>query len=300
VPRSSPSITVRLIDGTADRDGTELALNRAYTFARTKSKIYTLEGCTLELTGTCENYVAEFPSPEDSALVSYINLHFALQDARIAATKAGRNVQGPRVMICGAPNSGKTTLARTLVGLATRMGSQPLVANLDPDEGLLSLPGTMSAAVYGTLMDVEDPAGGFGVRNTPSTGPGAIPVKLPIVYYFGREKVEDDIPHWKDLTRKLASSVRAKVKKDQDVKSSGVIIDAPAVKPGGEGVELLAHAVSEFAGKCPPQGYANGGLNGSSQRRYCPWFCPDEHRFAAATSRRENISGGAHHCCHAR
>jgi polyribonucleotide 5'-hydroxyl-kinase len=124
-----------------------------------------------------------------------------------------------------------------------------MVANLDPGEGLLSLPGTLSAAVYGTIMDVEDPAGGFGVRNTPSSGPSAVPVKLPIVYYFGREKVEDDVSHWKDLTSKLASSVRAKVKKDKDVRAAGVVIDAPAVDFGKGGLDLLAHAVGEFAGE---------------------------------------------------
>ncbi|KAK1752258.1 hypothetical protein QBC47DRAFT_425122 [Echria macrotheca] len=247
VLRSSPAVTVRVLSGTADRDGTELASNRSYTFARTRSKIYTLQGCTLEVTGNCDNYTASYPSPEQSPLLTYVNFHFALHEARTATLSAGRNAQGPRVMICGPANSGKTTLARTLVGLATRMGSQPMVANLDPGEGLLSLPGTLSAAVYGTIMDVEDPAGGFGVRNTPSSGPSAVPVKLPIVYYFGREKVEDDVPHWRDLTSKLASSVRAKVKKDKDVRAAGVVIDAPAVDLEKGGLDLLAHAVGEFA-----------------------------------------------------
>ncbi|KAK0641323.1 Pre-mRNA cleavage complex II protein Clp1-domain-containing protein [Cercophora newfieldiana] len=241
------SVTVRLLSGTADRDGTELALNRAYKFTDTKSKIYTLQGCTLEITGSCESHVAQYPTPEASPLLTYINMHFALQEERRRAESAGRGVQGPRVLICGPANSGKTSLARKLVGWATRMGSQPLVANLDPAEGLLSLPGTVSAAVYGTLMDVEESACGFGLGSTPSSGPSAVPVKVPVVYYYGREKVEDDVPHWKDLTRKLASSVRAKLNKDKDVRASGAIIDTPGFESGKEGLDLLAFAINEFS-----------------------------------------------------
>ncbi len=152
------------------------------------------------------------------------------------------------MLICGPQSSGKTSLARTLVALATRAGSQPLMANVDPDEGLLSLPGTVSAAVYGTMMDIEEPAGGFGIGSTPSSGPSAVPVKIPIVYYFGREKVEEDVQHWKDLASKLASSVRAKMKADPAVRVSGAVIDTPAVDVRQGGVDLLVHAVREFSG----------------------------------------------------
>ena len=248
MPRSSDGVTVQLLSGTAERDGTELAPNRPYTFVRTKSKLVTYQGCTLRVAGACKNYVAEYVRPDDSPLVGHVNLHFVLQEDRAVGRRAGGQAQGPRVMICGPRNSGKTTLARTLVALATRVGSQPLAANLDPSEGLLSLPGTVSAAVYGTLMDIEEPAGGFGIGSTPSSGPSAVPVKIPVVYYFGRERVEDDPPHWRDLTRKLASSVRAKLAEDDEVRAAGVVIDTPAVDLEQGGADLLAYAITEFAG----------------------------------------------------
>lgn len=270
MPRSSPQgVTVRLTNGTAERDGTELALNKTYTFVRTKSKLVTYKGCTLEVSGeTSSDSVVQYAHPEHSPLLSHLNVHFVLQDQRRVAGDAIKRQtayhghghhhqpppQGPRVMICGPGSSGKTTLARTLTALATRMGSQPLVASVDPGEGLLSLPGTMSAAVFGTLMDVEEPAGGFGVSSTPSSGPSAVPVKLPMVYYFGREKVSDDVPLWKDLTGKLASSVRAKLRENEDVRAAGLILDTPAVDVAKadsmkEGVEVLVHAVREFGSK---------------------------------------------------
>jgi polyribonucleotide 5'-hydroxyl-kinase len=239
-------VSVRLLSGTAERDGTELALNHNYSFARTKSKILTYTGCSLEVSGEVEDYVAQCAAPEDSPMLSYLNLHFTLQTQR--RSSSGGRGRGPRVMICGPHNTGKTTLARTLAALATRMGEQPLVANVDPREGLLSLPGTVSAAVFGTIMDVEEPTGGFGVSSTPCSGPSLVPVKLPMVYYYGREKVEEDMPLWKDLVTKLASSVRAKLSSDDAVRSGGLVLDTPAVTAVKGEVEILLHAVREFAG----------------------------------------------------
>jgi len=261
VPRRWTSgIAVRLVSGSAERDGTALALNKTYTFVSTKSKLLTWHGCTLEVEGTCVDRVAEYPHPEASPMVSYLNLHMALKDLRRAAANAtgGRGGAyqhqhqqqlGPRVVVCGPRNSGKTSLARTLTAWAARMGHQPLVANVDPEEGVLSLPGTISAAVFGNVMDIEDPAGGFGVRSTPSSGPSAVPVKLPMVYYFGREKAQDDVPLWKDLTRKLAGSVRAKLNEVDQVKTTGLIIDTPAVGTDQDGIDMLVHVVTEFDGR---------------------------------------------------
>ncbi|KAK3940319.1 inositol polyphosphate kinase-domain-containing protein [Diplogelasinospora grovesii] len=267
---SSSGITVRLVSGSAERDGTELALNKVYTFGSgCKSKLLTWHGCTLEVTdnttgtgGGLEDYVAQSSTAEETPQVSYLNLHFALQAQRqTAATGTGRQTHqqqgqqqqqrakgGPRVMVCGPQDTGKTSLCRTLVALATRMGSQPVMVNVDPREGLLSLPGTLSAAVYGAIMDVEEPACGFGVGSTPSSGPSAVPVKLPMVYYYGRERVDDDLPFWKELTGCLGTVVRQKMEEDEQARSAGLILDTPAVTVGGKTtIEMLAHAVREFS-----------------------------------------------------
>ncbi|KAL1835152.1 hypothetical protein VTK73DRAFT_6146 [Phialemonium thermophilum] len=45
-------LTVRLVSGTAERDGTELALHVSYTIPGAKSKILTWTGCTLEVSAT--------------------------------------------------------------------------------------------------------------------------------------------------------------------------------------------------------------------------------------------------------
>lgn len=175
--------------------------------------------------------------------MSYLNLHFALQNQRASGL-------GPRVLVAGAPASGKSTLARTLLALATRQdgsGQQPVGVGLDPTDGMLSLPGTVAAAVFGSLMDVE--TGGAGVADTPSSGPAAVPVKVPVVYYYGRQRVEDEPAAWKTLVSGLAAAVRGRREQDGEVRRAGVVVDAPAVGAGKAGVELLVHAVEEFAGE---------------------------------------------------
>lgn len=299
-------VTVRLTSGTAERDGTELALNHSYTFARTKSKIITYTGCALEISGEAEDYVAQYATPEESPALAHLNLHLALQAQRKEEARGhhdrkggGGGGGGPRVMICGPQNTGKTTLARTLVALATRMGEQPLMANVDPREGLLALPGTVSAAVFGTVMDVEEPAGGFGVSSTPSSGPSLVPVKLPMVYYFGREKVDEDMPLWKDLVVKLGSSVRAKFSNDEVVRSAGLVLDTPPVTPGKGQIEILTHVVREFAGKLSKRPVSsNWGcmLNETgSERGRCPGLCWAERGNAAPLGERKDCLRGAHH-----
>lgn len=160
---------------------------------------------------------------------------------------------GPRVLVCGPRGSGKTSLVKLLAALATRMGSQPLVANLNPTDGLLSLPGTLGAAVFGTLMDVEEPEGGFGVTNTPISGPSAVPVKNPMTFYFGREKVEDDPDMWKQMTERLAALVNRKFERNRDVRVAGLLVDTPPLEvgllEGKDGQERLAWAVSRFEGE---------------------------------------------------
>ncbi|KAK4251332.1 Pre-mRNA cleavage complex II protein Clp1-domain-containing protein [Corynascus novoguineensis] len=271
VPHSSATnagANVRLTSGTAERDGTELALNHTYTFPRnTKSKLLTYTGATLEVNGECVDRVAQYNTPEESPQLPLLNLHFALQELRGAAAsrkphtgynndsssnsgshgdRGGSKAPGPRVMICGEKDSGKTTAARTLAALATRVGGQPLVASVDPRDGMLALPGTVSAAVFGTVMDVEDPAAGFGVSGTPSSGPSAVPVKLPMVYYFGRETVDEDVRLWKQLVGKLGSSVRAKLEADEAVREAGLVLDTPATSLAKGDLDVLEHLVKEF------------------------------------------------------
>jgi polyribonucleotide 5'-hydroxyl-kinase len=132
------SLTVKLQNGTAEKDGIELAPRNLYTFTNVRTKITTWHGCEIEVEGqTAEESVAEYAGLAENPGNALLNLHAKLNGLRDAAGRDGR--EGPRVLITGEGSAGKTTVARTLVSYATRQAYQPLVVNMDPAEGMFAL-----------------------------------------------------------------------------------------------------------------------------------------------------------------
>lgn len=188
--------------------------------------------------------VAEYAKPQDSPANSVLNLHFQLTAMRQRAAAERR--EGPRIAVCGPPTTGKTSLTRTLTSYAARVGAQPLVVNTDPKEGMLSLPGTLSASVVGSLLDVEA-VDGWGT--TPTSGPSQVPVKLPLVYYYGHASSEEDPAKYKELVSKMAATVTSRLGQDHEVRGSGMIIDTQAVTETNQvGMENFVHVVEELSG----------------------------------------------------
>jgi polyribonucleotide 5'-hydroxyl-kinase len=119
-----------------------------------------------------------------------------------------------------------------------------MVVNLDPQEGMLALPGSISAAVFSSIMDPED---GSGWGSSPSSGPSPTPVKLPLVYWYGRGGAEDDAKYYKSVVSRLALAVQGRMSADDAVRKSGIIVDTPGVvSQGKDGYALVSHMVSEL------------------------------------------------------
>lgn len=175
----------------------------------------------------------------------HVNTHFALEALREQALKS--NSHAPRILVLGPENAGKTSLCKTLTGYAVRSGRSPVVVNLDPAEGVLSIPGTLTATLFKTLIEVEE---GWG--NAPMSGPnGEIPVKMPLVYYYGSmAPLEKEGTVFKSQITRLALAVQGRLSQDVEVKSSGVIIDTPGSLATNKGYDIIAHIVSEFQVSC--------------------------------------------------
>ncbi|KAL9128688.1 MAG: hypothetical protein Q9217_002681 [Psora testacea] len=232
----SSKVEVKLLSGTAELFGTELAIKQPYIFCGTKAAIYTWHGCRIEVLGKCEvEYVAE-----ETPMISYANLHFALDRIRDEAPSSGKD--GPRVLVVGPESAGKTTLVKLLTAYATRAGRQPVAVNLDIKESMLSVPGSLSAATFTSILDVEE---GWG--SSPTNGPTSVPVKLPLVYYLGLESPEDNAAVFRPVVSRLALSVMSRLQDDGEAKQAGCIIDTPGVICQGKNdYELLQHIISEF------------------------------------------------------
>lgn len=229
--------------GTAELFGTELVAGNTYTFTGAKAAIYTWHGCSFEVSGDAlqSEYTAE-----ESPMHEYINVHFAIDALRDKAKANGR--LGPRVLIVGPEDAGKSSLAKILTGYAQRSARSPVVVSLDVKEGVMSIPGTITATVFKTLMDVEE---GWGAA--PMSGPnGIIPVKLPLVYFFGSSKPQEkDGKVYKAQISRLALAVAGRTAQDPETRESGLIIDTPGVLASPKfstiGYDIIQTIVSEFA-----------------------------------------------------
>ncbi|KAI9787186.1 MAG: Cleavage polyadenylation factor subunit clp1 [Geoglossum umbratile] len=231
------NVEVKLLSGAAEIFGTELALNQTYTFTGTKTAVYTWNGCRLEVSGSCQvEYTAE-----KTPMISHSNAHFALENLRQSAIAESR--EGPRVLVVGPENAGKTSLVKLLTAYATRMGRQPIVVNLDSREGMLSIPGSLTATAFSSIVDVEE---GWG--SSPTSGPSLVPIKLPLVYYYGLPLPEDNKKIYKPLVTRLALSVTSRLMEDEAAKAAGCLIDTPgAISQGKTNYDIIQHIVSEFS-----------------------------------------------------
>ncbi|KAL5115674.1 Cleavage polyadenylation factor subunit clp1 [Pleosporales sp. CAS-2024a] len=233
------TLTVKLQSGTAEFFGTELAPSTTYSFQGTKGAIFTWHGCKLELGGEVESdYVAE-----ETPMMSCANLHFALELLRDQSVSSGSTEMGPRVLVVGPENSGKTSLVKIMTAYAAKTSRQPMVVNLDPRQGMLSIPGSFSAAAYSSIVDIEE---GWG--SSPISGPSPIPVKMPLVYHYGLKDPEEG-KVFKPLVTRMALAVTSRLEEDKLSKQAGFIIDSPgAISQGKNGVyENIEHIVSEFS-----------------------------------------------------
>ncbi|KAF1838054.1 mRNA cleavage and polyadenylation factor IA/II complex [Decorospora gaudefroyi] len=235
----SRTLTVKLQSGTAELFGTELAPSTTYSFTGTNGAIFTWHGCKLDVGGDVESdYVAE-----ETPMMSFANLHFALENLRDRSIASGSTEMGPRVLIVGPDNSGKTSLVKTLTAYAVKTDRQPMVVNLDPRQGMLSVPGSFSAAAFSSIVDMEE---GWGSSSI--TGPSPVPVKMPLVYHYGLKDPEEGRT-FKSLVTRMALAVTSRLEEDKPSKQAGFIIDSSgAISQGKNGVyDSIEHIVSEFS-----------------------------------------------------
>jgi len=117
-----------LVSGAAELFGAEIVPEQTYTFVGTKAAIFTYHGATLSVRGSPSvAYIAE-----ETPMTSYANLHFLLEKLRQHAEDD--HSQGPRVLILGSEDAGKTSLAKILTNYATRQERRPVLVGLDPKQ----------------------------------------------------------------------------------------------------------------------------------------------------------------------
>jgi polyribonucleotide 5'-hydroxyl-kinase len=97
--------------------------------------------------------VTSYTSDETTCNIAYVNTHAQLEAmrdeaasaiAKAAAADNNTNVDsgsldGPRVLVCGPTEIGKSSLVRLLAAYACKLGRMPVVVDLDPADNRLSI-----------------------------------------------------------------------------------------------------------------------------------------------------------------
>jgi polyribonucleotide 5'-hydroxyl-kinase len=223
--------------GTAEVFGVELAEGRTYYLAPDRRVgVFTWFGAELLVWGAISG---AYESPESQVPV-YANLHQQLEARRDAAAAAGGGAQGPRVLVCGSTDSGKSTLCRMLCAYACRVGRAPTLVDLDLGQGEVSIPGSLAATPLDKLcLSVEE--------NFTHTS--------AMAFYLGHLSPAEHAPVYRNYVERLAGEVNRRQgltgagpagAAGAAARSSGLVINTMGWVEG-EGYRLLLDAIRAFS-----------------------------------------------------
>uniref|UniRef100_A0A1D1YGZ7 Protein CLP1 homolog n=1 Tax=Anthurium amnicola TaxID=1678845 RepID=A0A1D1YGZ7_9ARAE len=219
-------LRVRLVSGTAEIFGTELPPENWVTIPPSlKFAIFTWHGATIELDGKSElAYVAD-----ETPMVSYVNVHAILEGRRARAKSSGTDLessQGPRVIVVGPTDSGKSSLCKMLLSWACKQSWKPTFVDLDIGQGSITIPGCIAATPVEMPIDPVE----------------GIPLEMPIVYFYGNATPSINVELYKVLVKEVARTLERQFTGNLESRAAGMVINTMGWVEG-VGYELLLHAI---------------------------------------------------------
>ncbi|TKR78204.1 hypothetical protein L596_019052 [Steinernema carpocapsae] len=224
----SETVTVELCSGRAEIFGSELKLNEKYTFSKgMRVAVFSWTAATIEIAGDVVN---SYTAVNNHPMILYLNTHAGLEQMRkkAAADKTGKT-HGPRVMLVGPVDVGKSSVCRILTNYAVRLGHTPIFVDVDVGQGNVSVAGTIGAIM---VERTADPVLGFDKRNAK-------------VFQHGSASPGSNIPLYDHLVCQLASVVGAECQKCPQLDKSGVIINTCGWV-NGAGYQSLVNVAESF------------------------------------------------------
>eukprot|EP00249_Psilotum_nudum_P004229 c17772_g1_i1 orf=166-1518(+) len=240
------AIRLQVVLGTAEIFGTELPPQYWLSFPPGhKFALFTWSGATVEIDGVAEvAYTAD-----ETPMVSYVNVHAILECRRARARDAAASTapasllilpasqrsealaqsQGPRVIVVGPIDSGKSSLTRMLLGWAARQGWKPTFVDLDIGQGSITIPGTLAATPIEMPIDPVE----------------GIPLEVPLVYFYGHTTPSVNADLYRVLVKELARTLEVQFAGNADARAAGMVVNTMGWVEG-VGYELLLHAIEAF------------------------------------------------------
>ncbi|KNA24142.1 hypothetical protein SOVF_018120 [Spinacia oleracea] len=229
VGENSP-LRLRLLNGNAEIFGTEIPPEIWLNFPpRLKFAIFTWHGATIEMDGGSDtsDYIAD-----ETPMVSYINVH-AILEARRNRAKASSpddaESQGPRVIVVGPTDCGKSALSRMLLSWAAKQGWKPTFVDLDIGQGSITVPGSIAATPIEMPIDPVE----------------GIPLEMPLVYFYGHTTPTANVDLYKLAVKELAQTLEKQFSGNSESRAAGMVINTMGWIEG-VGYELLLQAIDMF------------------------------------------------------
>lgn len=182
--------------------------------------MFTWTGCQVQVEGE-PDVVYE---SDETPMGIYLNVHHILEQRRQSSTAASS--LGPRVLVVGPTDSGKSTLCKILANYAVRMGWQPALVDVDIGQGSVTVPGCLAAVALDEPVDIEE----------------GVPLESPLVYYFGAVTPSDALEHYRALVERLAAVLQQRALGSPKAAASGLLVNTMGWVDGA-GYDLLLHQV---------------------------------------------------------
>ncbi|XP_055349423.1 polyribonucleotide 5'-hydroxyl-kinase Clp1-like [Paramacrobiotus metropolitanus] len=208
IPGYKRSVYVELVEGQAEIFGMFMSADERYCFTYPhRAVLATYDGCRVAVEAdNCDLEVQVIKDDPFPALVGA--MHAVLEQQRQDAVKSAGEVVGPKVLVVGPMDSGKSSCCRALLNYAVQAGWNPTFVDVDAGQQGLTLPGTLSSAILraGTneLGQVDH----------------AERVDLP----FGRVNLNEDCKLYQAQIWKLAEFVQSSFS-NAHLRASGAIIN---------------------------------------------------------------------------
>lgn len=216
----------KLLSGTAEIFGSELAEGREYSVTGCKLAIFSFSGATLTVSGgpCAVEYLSTEPPVAQNALVNFI-----------AALENEQNFpepgQIPRVLVLG---SGRNTVCRTLVNYAARRHlsaannqPRPIVVDLDVSNGASLLPGTLTACAPDRPVEVHESW-------------SQLPDGQLVSFFYGSQAVADNPKFYRKLAERLGELVYSRPA------NAVFAVAPPELSSGEQGGDLLTDLQKYF------------------------------------------------------
>uniref|UniRef100_A0A7N0U8H8 Protein CLP1 homolog n=2 Tax=Kalanchoe fedtschenkoi TaxID=63787 RepID=A0A7N0U8H8_KALFE len=222
-------LRLRLVSGTAEVFGTEIPPEIWVTYPpRLKFAVFTWYGAKIEMDGITETeYTAD-----ETPMISYVNVHAVLEARRSRAKASPPDsdmAQGPRVIVVGPTDSGKSTLTKMLLSWAAKQGWKPTYVDLDIGQGSITIPGCIAATPVEMPIDPVE----------------GVPMDMPLVYFYGHATPSVNVELYKVLVTELAQVVEKQLAGNAESRASGMVINTMGWVEG-VGYELLLQAIDTF------------------------------------------------------